>query len=295
MKHYRTKKYNPISLETIRIFKYHRKSLINSEYNKKSTEILVLTDNVNFGPTSNFIKTVQNNGALILHNNAGNPLLKEEDNIFLDSGVEPLFSQKYKDTEEYQNLKEKGFEIYSIPYTENFLTAGKKQCLMAFKVSKVDEKTKIYHIYENTYYNEFISEAEEIFDKYNNNSKCDVNNTNLILEDSNCIFEESDTYAHDGHPCRNNGELDKTKCKKSYHDIGYYYDNHRDKCFFAPCTNYENEPISESHQDVSPVHMKEVINNTKKLLNSYAFLDILKKPTNPYGKFKISLIEQFIT
>ena len=264
--HYRTKLYNPMPLESIKFFKEQRKILIEFGLNKKSTDILILTDTVNFGPASNFIKTILNNGGAIVASYAGNPKLKEEDKKVLDAGVDPAFTTTYEDTEEYRNLKEKGFTIYNIPYAEYFEKIERNDYPMAFKVNKVDERTKIYHTYEDIYYDEFIEEAKEIFDKYNNKSECNSENMNLVLEDENCTFEDGDIYAHGGYPCGNDGKWNKTKCKKSYCDIGYYYDRNEDKCLIDYCTNDPDtiEITLNGKYDKTIIINKE--NNTKYIL-----------------------------
>ena len=262
--HYRTKLYNPMPLESIKFFKEQREILVEFGLNKKSTDILILTDTVNFGPASNFIKTILNNGGAIVASYAGNPKLTEED--ALDAGVDPAFTTTYEDTEEYRNLKEKGFTIYNIPYAEYFEKIERNDYPMAFKVNKVDERTKIYHTYEDIYYDEFIEEAKEILEKYNNKSECNKENMNLVLEDENCTFEDGDIYAHGGYPCGNDGKWNKTKCKKSYCDIGYYYDRNEDKCLIDYCTNDPDtiEITLNGKNDKTIIINKE--NNTKYIL-----------------------------
>jgi hypothetical protein len=161
IKHYRSKLYNPMPLESIKFFNTKREEIKKLGMAKKSTDILILTDTVNFGPASNFIKTVLNNGGAIVASYAGNPKLTEDEEKYLDAGVDASFTTKYEDTDEYKNLENKGFIVYNIPYAENFEKMEGNDYPMAFKVNKVDERTKIYHTYEDTYYNEFIEEAKK--------------------------------------------------------------------------------------------------------------------------------------
>ena len=115
---------------------------------------------------------------------------------------------------------------------------------MAFKVNEVDEKTNIYHYYEDIYYNEFINEAKIIFNKYNDNLECNPNNLNLLLENDKCIFD-TDEQAHGGYKCEN-GKWG-TECKKIYCNIGYYYNKNKDECEIDQCTI--DEYIDLNHEE----------------------------------------------
>ena len=234
--HLRTKIFNPIRSSLINEAHEVRKRLQITGHNKTSTDILIFTDYINFGSASNFIKTIQSNGAGIVASYGGNPNIKDEDKKYLDASLDPSFTTNYENTEEFEKLEDKGFDVFSIPYAEGFEKMTKNDYPMAFKVNQPDERTKIYHSYDDTYYNEFINEAKKIFEKYNNKSECNYNNKNLILEDSNCVFED-DEFAHGGHPCGTNGEWNTNVCNKSYCDIGYYYDKNEDKCLIDYCTN----------------------------------------------------------
>ena len=160
---------------------------------------------------------------------------------------------------------------------------------MAFLVNGVDEVTDIIHSYDDKYYDEFIDAASNIFKNYEEN--CNPNNEYLLLE-ADCTFED-DEFAHGGYQCGNNGKWDKNTCKKSYCDIGYYYDVVSKKCLFDYCTENEFSPLSELYQEVTPDYMQNVIKNIKTLMDSYVFSDILKNPPKPYDDSKVDLIEAF--
>ena len=66
----------------------------------------------------------------------------------------------------------------------------------------------IYHNYNDSYYNEFIDKALEIFDKYNNQGKCNKNNLLLTLEqndDKTCNEFENDKHSHGVYQCKEDG------------------------------------------------------------------------------------------
>ena len=91
---------------------------------------------------------------------------------------------------------------------------------MAFEVDKVDEITNIYHFYDDSYYDEFINKAKEIFEKYK--EQCNKDNSYLVYESDECKF--SDNYTHGGYECGEDGKWKKNdtkSCRASYCDVGY--------------------------------------------------------------------------
>ena len=155
--HLRTKIFNPIPDVVAFEMNYNVLALLNETMHyKKATDIVILTDTVNFGPASNFIKTIQSNGAAILASYAGNPYSDKDKIQTLDASLDPVFSTKYVGTEEYNTLKKNGFEIFAVPFAEMYEKREGDDYPMAFVVNKVDEETKIYHAYDDAYYDEFI-------------------------------------------------------------------------------------------------------------------------------------------
>ena len=176
--HYRSKIYNPISKSVINEFNKIRKELIKK--NKKSTDIIILTDTVAYGGPSNLMKTIQNNGGAIIAGYAGNPRLSKEERSKLDASLEPIDSTNYENLDIYKRLSDKGLVIYGVPIGESFENVKGDEYPLGFKVNPVDELTNIYHFYDDKYYNEFIDAAVSLFDKYN--SDCNKDNLNLVNE-----------------------------------------------------------------------------------------------------------------
>ena len=266
VKHYRTKIFNRVPEKWIEELHEIRKEFKNLGYPKKSTDIIILTDTVNYGSASFFIKTIQNNGGAILASYAGNPQTEKISNEELDASLDPVYSTLFENTDKYKALKERGFVIYNIPYAEAYENVKENDYPMAFKVNKVDEMTNIYHFYDDAYYDEFINKANEIFDKYN--ETCSRENLNLVLESDECIFE-NDTYAHGGYSCGTDKKwgTDNTTCKKSYCDIGYYYDKTQDKCVNDYCTNDPNVKKIELNDTYNVTITINQENNIKYILN----------------------------
>jgi len=282
--HYRSKIYNPISKSVINEFNKIRKELIKK--NKKSTDIIILTDTVAYGGPSNLMKTIQNNGGAIIAGYAGNPRLSKEERSKLDASLEPIDSTNYENLNIYKRLSDKGLVIYGVPIGESFENVKGDEYPLGFKVNPVDELTNIYHFYDDKYYNECIDAAVSLFDKYN--SDCNKDNLNLVNENDQCKFE--DEHAHGGYKCGDDGKWTQT-CQISYCDIGYYYDKKLNKCVKDECIE-ENYPISELYQNVNSTYMKEVITDLLNISKSYVFSDIMNNPPSPYNDSKFNITEE---
>ena len=246
IEHNRTKLFNPIQKNIKYSIEQLRLLLKNTGNLRRPTDILIMTDTVSYGSGSFFIKSLQNTGGAIIASYRGNPLNKE--NIY-DASLDASDSYNFKNTELYNKLANKGFIINNIPFVEIFENKENPEISIAFQVNKVDEKTNIYHSYEDIYYSEFINEGKNILNKYNNELKCNNENLNLLFETDNCTFID-DKHAHGGLEC-SNGTWGET-CKKFYCDLGYYYNKEKDKCEIDQCTtdvyiniNKEEEKIYE--------------------------------------------------
>ena len=282
VKHYRTKIYNPIPKDLTTKLNSFREKIKESGHNKKSTEIIILTDTVVNGPPSNFLKTIQNNGAAIVASYGGNPTNSVEYIKTLDASMEPVDITNYENTEIYTNLSSNGFVIANIPFAESFESYKGNKYPMGFVVNPVDEVTNIYHFYDDQYYDEFIGAAKDILDKYN--SSCNKDNLNLVLENDECAFI-GDINAHGGYKCSSEGIWTR-ECKKSYCEIGYFYDKASDKCKRDKCVSQNTFPIFELYEEVRPEYMKNVINDLLELLESYVFSDVIQNPPEPYQDYK---------
>ena len=229
IEHKRTKLFNLIPKYIKKDFEELRISMKNNGNLKKPTDILILTDSVSYGPGSFFIKSLQNTGGAIIASYGGNPLNKENKN---DASLDTSDFYNFIYSDIYIKLESKGFIINQIPIIEIFANKDNSKIPMAFQVNKVDEKTNIYHSYEDIHYTEFINEGINILNKYNKELKCSTENLNLVYENDNCIFSPEE-HAHGGYEC-SNGTWGKT-CKKFYCDLGYYYNKEKDICEIEQC------------------------------------------------------------
>ena len=230
--HYRTKIYNFIPKLDVNNVKKIREEFEKAGKLKKPTDILIFTDSISYSATSFFIKNLQNTGGAIIAGYLGNP----KNNQIFDASQGPSGSLNFYWTDFYKNLIKNGFEIRSITIEESFEgDNGEKFIPREYKINKVDERTNIYHYFDDTSYEEFITEAKNIFKKYNEDNKCNKENLNLLLENNECSFSD-DEYAHGGFSCGDDGKW-TSNCKKSYCDIGYYLNLKTNKCEIDICTS----------------------------------------------------------
>ena len=243
--HYRTIILDEITLDMKKDLHSKREELINTNKTKKPTEIIIFTDYESISATSIFLKTFQQSGGAIIVGYYGNP----KNNLTTrDSGVSSSGIINYEWTTYYKNLKDLGFvlgitgqEFYDFDYQKE------NPIPQEYTVIPVDEHVNIYEDYSDDNYDKFISEARNIFDKYNN--FCNINNTKLFLEDDNCYNIDGDSHAHGGYPCGDDGHWDKTKCQTFYCDLGYYYDTYQMKCIEDICTKTEDDKEEEYNEE----------------------------------------------
>lgn len=62
----------------------------------------------------------------------------------------------------------------------------------------------------------------------------------MTLFDDKCSFED-DRYAHEGHPCNEDGFWELNKCIKAYCDGGYLLDYKKNKCVTNPCVEHKDK------------------------------------------------------
>ena len=194
---------------------------------KRPTDIIIFTDSYSFDAASTLIEGFNNIGGAIIVGYFGNPKIEGVD-IFAasqsDSGVRYIngikigkmeFDVSFTETETFNDLNSKG---NSIP--------------REYELNPVDERVDIYEEYSDDIYYKFIDEALNIHNKYNNEEKCNSNNTKLFFYNEDDCFDFSyDKNAYGGYKCGDNNTWDKTKCFPYYCEIGFYFDLNQQKCF----------------------------------------------------------------
>ena len=230
-KHYRSKIYNFVPKININNLKQKRLEFEKQGKLKKPTDIIIFTDSISFDSTSFFIKNLQNTGGAIIAGYLGNPKISEN----FDASQGPSIGDSFSWSNYYTNLSKNGFELNSLTFAESFdddyQNEGDTLIPREYKINKVDERTNIYHYFDDSSYEEFINEAKKIFKKYNEENKCNKDNLNLLLENEEC----SDGNAHGGYLCGESGKWTK-QCEFFYCDIGYYYNHNKKECEINQCT-----------------------------------------------------------
>ena len=217
-------KYNRIELNSL-------KSKLKNP--RKPTDIIVFTDGFTFSAGSDFIKHVQISGGGIIVGYLGNP---NKDNIPFDASMSPTstfghnilikLSNEYKKfSEEYNfNMVISGIPTYRSP---NNLSIP-----LEYTVDPVDERIQFYEYFDDSTYDGFVKNANEIFKKYK--THCNKENKKLVLVDKKCDGLFGNNYTHGGYECGDNGEW-TDKCIPSYCDIGYIFDHDKNECVIDVC------------------------------------------------------------
>ena len=203
--HKKTKVYDQASKSRRIDLEKKRKNLLQLK-TKKPTDIIIFIDPYAYGAGSIFVKAVQNEGAAITVGFNGNPYLS--DDIF-DSSQSPGPIANFANNPTTKNLNTLGFTIRSIAIGESYEDDYVKEKAVSreYKLDTVDERVEIYEPYTDDKYDIFLDQAKEIFEKYNNEGKCNPNNTKLVMDnDTECNNFPGDKFAHGGYRCGLDGK-----------------------------------------------------------------------------------------
>ena len=203
--HKKTKVYDQASKSRRIDLEKKRKNLLQLK-TKKPTDIIIFIDPYAYGAGSIFVKAVQNEGAAITVGFNGNPNLS--DDIF-DSSQSPGPIANFANNPTTKNLNTLGFTIRSIAIGESYEDDYVKEKAVSreYKLDAVDERVDIYEPYTDDKYDIFLDQAKEIFEKYNNEGRCNPNNTKLVMDnDTECNNFPGDKFAHGGYRCGLDGK-----------------------------------------------------------------------------------------
>ena len=208
---------------------FYKDLIIRNRY-KKPTEIIIFTDGYSFNATSLFIKSLYHFGGAITVGFNGDPETEKKD---FDASQSPTFviSNEEMPIQAFEDLQKYGFnfeQISYIPSYKNQYIEGKLDYPEEFQVTPVDERVDIYDGYDDSLYQNFIDKAKEIFKKYNEDGKCNPDNKNLKMLNSECD-KNFDEYTYGGYECGDDGKWSKN-CKPFYCHENYYFDYVNQKC-----------------------------------------------------------------
>ena len=230
---------------------------------RKPTDIIVYTDGYSFSAGAMLTKYLQYYGGAITAGYFPNPLLKKNN---FDSGscASALYSfaiiEKF-DFEEYKKLNELNYPLQSVPGVQLFFEPNNLNRPLEYEIKTVDEIVDIYPTLENLYnillpedYDKFIDESYKIFEKYK--TKCNPNNTKLILLTDKCNGKFGNNFTYGGYKCGNDGYWTE-ECVASYCEFGYIFDYNSNKCIVDVCSdekrNPEPKPEPEPESNTEPI------------------------------------------
>ena len=232
-KHKRTTEFMLRDKTIIKKLETKRKEYLNKANNVKApTKIVIFTDANSLNAASILIKGLQETGGAIIVGYNGNPFNNE---VFEGSQSTTTISN-LNDTYYYNNLKRLGFIIGGFPLFESFNYSYQSDNVIPreYTIEPVDERVDLYYTYDDSLYDKFIEKGKKIINDYNNNNKCNPNNTRLLLDSQKCYNINGKEHAHGGFKCGDNGNWTNV-CQAYYCDLGYYYDNYQNKCIQDVC------------------------------------------------------------
>ena len=213
------------------------------KHKRTPTEIIVMTDGFALSAASIFMKNVYKSGAGIVIGYNGNPCLPE--NVF-DISQSPsavLGIERYKNI--FPEILEKTIEykigLASLTCISSYHEFQESHIPQEYDVQIPDKRIKIYHEYDDTFYQEFINESIEVLDSYKEN--CNPNHKMLVLFSDECKF---DNHLHGGYACGSDFKWNKSNCIPVYCDGGYYYNKISNSCIKYPMENNKEEEIDDN-------------------------------------------------
>ena len=252
--HKRSQYFGIFNSSDLKKHKKRREKYFEMNKLKKPTEIIIFTDTFSFSATSFFIKGLQETGAAILVGYFGNP----KNNEIVDASQSPSFVGDFSNSDIFYNLQDVGFQIRGVTIYEsyNYTYQEKNPTPREYLIHPVDERINIFSSYDDSLYENFISEAIKIFKKYNEDNECNPDNLELLYEPNNneCYNFENDSHAHGGYECDKETKRWSKICKPFYCDIGYYFDKYQNKCIKDICTE-----VKDDGDDDNPIKIWMII------------------------------------
>ena len=203
----------------------------NLKHKRKPDEIVILTDGFAYSATSIFLKNAYKSGAGIIIGYNGNPTLP--DNIFdISQSPSAIFSLEYYKNiypEMYEKMNRDLIGLTGITCIASFHEFQESHIPQEYDVQIPDKRIKIFHPYDDTYYQTFIEEAIKVLDYYKEN--CNPNNKIFVKLSDECKF---DNHLHGGFRCGSDSKWNKSDCVPAYCDTGYYYNRLSNSCIVYP-------------------------------------------------------------
>ena len=231
--HNRTNEYELYSIYSKKLMEQKRREFLATNKTKKPTEIIVFTDGFSFSCGSIFIKGLQVYGSAIIVGYNAIPGISKSD---FDASQSNSAVETFDDSIYSNNLLDLGFNA-QVTNMEQFDPNDKDEVKtpMEFKIYPVDIISNISTKFKKDYYDRFIKEAKNIFEKFNEKGECNPDNKLLYYETSECDNKLNIEHAHGGYIFNESGYWDKNNCIAVYCDVGYILNKALNECIKDPC------------------------------------------------------------
>ena len=196
---------------------------------RKPTNIIVYTDGYSFSTTSFFIKDLHESGNAIIVGYNGIPQGKRKTEKFNGSqSPSSVLTLNVLEDNNIKNLKNYNITMratFGASYDYSYQDNNHLHIPREYTINLIDERSSIFGEYSDSRINEFIDEANKIFNKYN--KSCNPDNLNLFLRMDNCTFNDSNLKG--GYECKKDGTWSNI-CKPYYCEEGYQFDTYKKIC-----------------------------------------------------------------
>jgi len=201
------------------------------------TDIVIMTDGFALSAASIFMKNAYKSGAGIIIGYNGNPNLPEDIYDISQSPSAVLGVGNYKDIypELYNNTVKYLIGLSSLTCIASYHEFQESHIPQEYDVQFPDKRIKIYNSYEDIYYQDFINEAIEVLNSYQEN--CNPKHEMLVKFSDKCKF---DNHLHGGYKCGSDSKWNESDCIPVYCDVGYYYNKISNSCIVYPMKKDDN-------------------------------------------------------
>ena len=207
------------------------------KHKRKPTDIVIITDGFALSSASIFLKNAYKSGAGILVGYNINPNfpndtfdLGQHSSAFMGiHHYEHIYPEIYNNTYKYL------IGLNGITCMASYHEFQESHIPQEYDVQFPDKRIKIYNSYEDIYYQDFINEAIEVLNSYQEN--CNPKHEMLVKFSDKCKF---DNHLHGGYKCGTDSKWNESDCIPVYCDVGYYYNKISNSCIVYPMKKDDN-------------------------------------------------------
>ena len=202
------------------------------KHKRTPTDIVIMTDGFALSSASIFMKNAYKSGAGIIVGYNGNPEISD-DLYDISQSPSPVCGINYYKNifpEIYNKTITYLFGLASITCMASYHEFQESHTPLEYEVQNPDVRIKIFHPYDDEYYQDFINEAINVLDSYKD--KCNPKHQMLVSFSNDCKFDNK--LLHGGYGCGSDSTWNKSNCIPVYCDTGYYYNKISNSCIKYP-------------------------------------------------------------